>query len=338
MYDVDDARKVVARSHGHRDGSQAVAVALLGGSQRNVPIGVGTIQAVDEERAGYGEILGRVPEPCGDGTWARRRVDDEDGRLGCGKRTIGVTHEVRVAGRVEHVDATPAVLDRCDGRRDREATLPLLDIIVKRGLGAGVATQTGRLARQVQHSLRQHGLAHATLAHERKVLYVLSTCSHIASSSLHSSMVDAAPKRHDLLNIAMKPPAVLHVSGDARAAAVGAHGSICAACRSGCGNVAARQAALHRIHMIVYPYAATESASVYERLRALGGAGTAMEACKARYPWEVPATPPATNSGSSRCSLGCACSWHGTSPARLRTARAKRAARRRLRPRPPEPT
>ena len=183
VHDVDYAAKRLSGAHGHRHGHKAVAITVLGGQERGVPVGVGPVKTVDEERAGDVQVLGRKPQARGDGAGARRGVHHEDCRLRGGERSVRVTHEVRVARRVEHVDPRALPLYRGDRSGDGKTALAFLAVVVKRGLGAGVSTQAGRLARKVEHGLGQHGLAHAALAHECEVLHFPSACSHGSSSS-----------------------------------------------------------------------------------------------------------------------------------------------------------
>ncbi len=182
VHDVDDAREGLARAHRDGDRAELGAKALLEGGHRQVVVGVGAVDAVDEEGTGEREVLGRVPQAGRDGPRAARRVDHEQRGLAGAHGCIGVADEIGVARGVEHVDAGALPLDGRDGRADREAALGLLAIVVQRGLGAGVASQAGGAARQVKHGLGQHGLAHAALAHKDHVLDLLSTlCSHDAS-------------------------------------------------------------------------------------------------------------------------------------------------------------
>ena len=180
--DVDDAGEGLAGAHGDGDGAQVGAEALLQRGHGDVEVGVGSVEAVDEQRAGEAELLGRVPQAGGDGARPARRVHDEDRRLARAHGGVGVTDKVGVARGVEHVQARTLPDDGRDSGGDGEAALPLLAVVVQRGLGAGVAAETGGTPRQVEHGLGQHGLAHAALAHKDHVLDLLASLScHDAS-------------------------------------------------------------------------------------------------------------------------------------------------------------
>ena len=180
--DVDDALEGLAGAHGDGDSAQVGAKAVLQRGHGDVKVGVGAVEAVDEQRAGEAELLGRVPQAGGDGARAARGVHDKDGRLARAHGGVGVTDEVGVARGVEHVQARTLPGDGRNRGGDGEAALPLLAVVVQRGLGAGVAAETGGTPRQVEHGLGQHGLAHAALAHKDHVLDLLASLScHDAS-------------------------------------------------------------------------------------------------------------------------------------------------------------
>ncbi len=167
VHHVDDPAELSARPHGHGHGDQAAAIALLGRQESGVPIRIRAVEAVDEEGTGYVEILGRIPQARGDGAGPRGGVHHKERGLGRGQGPVGIAHEVWIARCVEHVDAAATPRYRGDRGGDGEAARAFLAIVVKRGLGAGVPTKAGRPARQMEHGLGQHGLAHAALAHER---------------------------------------------------------------------------------------------------------------------------------------------------------------------------
>ena len=182
MNDIDDALEGVAGAHGDGDLAELVAEALLQGGERKVIVGVGAIDAVDEDGACEREILGGIPQASGHGTGAACGVNHEQRGLASAHRGVGVANEVRIARSVEDVDAGALPLDGSDRSRDRESALAFLAVVIKRGLSAGVASQTGGAARQVEHGLGQHGLAHAALAHKDHVLHAFRCfCCHDAS-------------------------------------------------------------------------------------------------------------------------------------------------------------
>ena len=184
MNHVDDAAKRVAGAHGDGNGAQIVTVVLAQPLERHVVVCVRPIAAVHKDGAREREVLGGVPQARGHGAKAACRVNHEERRLARAHGCIGIADKVRIAGRVKHVDASVSPDDGGNGGGDGEAALALLRVVIKRGLGAGVTAQTGRLSRQVQHGLGQHGLAHAALAHKDYVLDLLSArCSHGSSSS-----------------------------------------------------------------------------------------------------------------------------------------------------------
>ena len=176
--DVDDAGEAGAHTHGDGHGTDAVAEALLQALEREVEVSVVLVQAVDEQSASHGELLGREPQARGRGL-GTGGVDHEEDGLARAHRRVGVADEVRVAGGIEDVDARVTPRHGRDRGGNGEAARTLLGIVVKRGLGAGVTTQPGGLAREVQHRLGQHGLAHAALAHEDDVLYLLCFACHV---------------------------------------------------------------------------------------------------------------------------------------------------------------
>ena len=75
--DVDDALESVAGAHGDGDLAKLVAKALLQGGKRKVIVGVGAIDAVDEDGACEREVLGGVPQARGHGAGAACGVDHE---------------------------------------------------------------------------------------------------------------------------------------------------------------------------------------------------------------------------------------------------------------------
>ena len=174
--DVDDALEVLARAPRQRHGAEVVAEVVLELLERRVEVRFRAVEAVDEEGAREGEVLGGVPQAGGDGAGARLRVDDEGRRLGGAHRGVGVAHEVGVAGGVEDVDADALPLDGRDRGGDGEAAGGLLAVVVEGGLGAGVAAEPGGPARQVQHRLGQHGLPDAALAYKDDVLDLRCAC------------------------------------------------------------------------------------------------------------------------------------------------------------------
>ena len=71
---------------------------------------------------------------------------------------------------VEDVDAGALPIDGRHGGGDGESTSAFLAVVVKRGLGSCMSTQTRGLARKMQHGLGHHGLARAGLADEHHIL------------------------------------------------------------------------------------------------------------------------------------------------------------------------
>ena len=180
--DVDDALEGVAGAHGDGDLAKLVAKALLQSGEREVIVGVGAIDAVDEDGAREREVLGGIPQTSGHSAGAACGVDHEQRGLASAHRGVGIADEVRIARSVENVDAGALPLDGSDRGRDRESALAFLAVVIQRGLSAGVASQTGGAARQVKHGLGQHGLAHAALAHKDHVLHAFwCFCCHDAS-------------------------------------------------------------------------------------------------------------------------------------------------------------
>ena len=176
--DVDDAGEAGAHAHGNGHGADAAAEALPQALEREVEVGVVLVETVDEQGARHGELLGREPEARGRGL-GTSGIHHEDDGLARAHGRVCVTDEVGIAGGIEDVDARVTPGHGRDRGGDGEAARTLLGIVVKRGLGAGVTTQPGGLAREVQHRLGQHGLAHATLAHEDDVLYLLCFACHV---------------------------------------------------------------------------------------------------------------------------------------------------------------
>ena len=132
-------------------------------------MGLGAVDAVHEDRTGEGEVLGGIPQARGDRARLTCGVDHEDGRLDSRHGGVGIADEVRVAGGVDDVKPRAVPRHRGHGEFDREGALLLLGVVVERGLGALVAAQAPGDAREVEHGLGEHRLAHAALAHEGDV-------------------------------------------------------------------------------------------------------------------------------------------------------------------------
>ena len=152
-HQVDDAVKVLALAPGKGHGAQTRAEALLQQLHGGRKTGLGTRQAVHEHRARQAQVLGRIPKLDGRRLRAGLGVDHEQSRLADAHRGKGVADKIGVARGIEHVDAGALPVNRRNGRRDGECTLDLFGVIVKRGLGAVVAAQTGGLAGKVEHGL-----------------------------------------------------------------------------------------------------------------------------------------------------------------------------------------
>ena len=208
VHAVDDAREGLAGAHGDGDGAQAVAEALAQHVHAGVKVGLGLVEAVHEDRAGERQVLGGIPQAGGRGLRAVGGVNHEQGRLGGGHGRVGVAHEVGVARGIQNVDAGVLPGDRSHRQADGEAAGALLAIVVKRGLGACVATQTAGLAGQVKHSLREHGLAHACLADKRNVL----NCFFCHGSS-YDRVTRYARNRRTRLIVSLEQGGRNHLSG-----------------------------------------------------------------------------------------------------------------------------
>ena len=180
VHDVDHAGKVCARTHRDGHGTEVVSKALLAEIERGLEVGLGLVQAIDEDGTGQRKVLCCKPKTRGGGLRAINGVHHKERRLRCAHCRIGIAYKVGIAGGIKNVDARAVPLHGSHGSGDGEAASALLRIVVQRGLGAGVATQTGRLARKVQHGLCQHGLAHATLAYQNHILYCLFFCCHMS--------------------------------------------------------------------------------------------------------------------------------------------------------------
>ena len=150
-HQVDDAVKVLALAPGKSHGAQTRAKALLQQVHRGRKAGLGARQAVYEHRARQAQVLGGIPELNRRRLRAGLGVDHKQSRLADAHRGKGVADKIGVARGIEHVDAGALPVNRRNGRRDGECTLDLFGVIVKRGLGAVVAAQTGGLAGKVEH-------------------------------------------------------------------------------------------------------------------------------------------------------------------------------------------
>ena len=138
---VDDAPEVVAHAPRQRHRAETGAKALLERGEGLVVASLGAVDAVHEDGAGKREVLGRVPETRGDRARLAGGVHHEHGRLHGAHSGVGIANEVRVAGGVDDVQARAPPGDRRHGELDREGALLFLGVVVKRGLGALVATQ-----------------------------------------------------------------------------------------------------------------------------------------------------------------------------------------------------
>ena len=167
--DIDDALEVVAHAPRQRHGAKAHAKALLQRRKRGVIVGFRAVDAVHEDGTGQGQVLGRIPQARGDGAGIAGSVNDKDCSLHGRHRGIGVTDEVRVAGGIDNVETGALPRHGGHGELDGEGALLLLGVVVERGLRALVATKPVRDAREMEHGLGKHGLAHATLADEGNV-------------------------------------------------------------------------------------------------------------------------------------------------------------------------
>ena len=138
---VDDALEVVAHTPWQRHRAETGAKALLEPGKGLVVVSLGTVDAVHEHGAGQRQVLGRIPQARGHRARLAGGVHHEHGRLHGAHGGIGVANEVRVAGGVDDVQARAPPGDRRHGELDREGALLFLGVVVKRGLGALVATQ-----------------------------------------------------------------------------------------------------------------------------------------------------------------------------------------------------
>ena len=188
VHNVNHATKRLAGTHGDCYGTQFVAKALTQELHGRIVIRIRAIKTVDKNSTCKGKILGRIPEPRSNGTGATCRVNDKDGSLAGTHRSVCITDKIRIARCIQYVDARIFPSHGRNGSGNGKSSFGFLGIVIKRGLGACVATQTGRGTRQVQHCLRKHGLAHATLAHQNHILNALNTFfGHDASSNCGSS-------------------------------------------------------------------------------------------------------------------------------------------------------
>ena len=123
MDNVNDAGECLAGTHWNSHCTKRGAKTVLEHSHRGLVVCIRAIQAVDKQCAAERKILGSKPKPGGDSARSTSCINNKQRSLNSAHCRIGVTHKVRIARCVKHVNACIFPGNWCDSSRDRESAL-----------------------------------------------------------------------------------------------------------------------------------------------------------------------------------------------------------------------
>ena len=166
---LDDSRELRLFADGELQRRDARAEQLLQLVERALERRTFAIELVDEERAADAALLRELPRDFGLHLDAFDGRHDEQREVGGMERSGDIADEVRVAGRVEHVDLVAVRFERRERKRHRDAAPLLLGVEVADGGAVFDPAEAVRGARTEEERLGQRGLPGAPVADQGDV-------------------------------------------------------------------------------------------------------------------------------------------------------------------------
>ena len=117
--EVDDAAEVLLFADRQLNGNDGAIARFVQRRQRSLQAGAFAVQAVDDDEAWQGELLGRGPDFFGLHHHAADRIDDDQRGVRDVKRGGGVGEEIPHPGRVDQVDLVFVPLGVGEAGRER---------------------------------------------------------------------------------------------------------------------------------------------------------------------------------------------------------------------------
>ena len=154
---------------GSWSGHEPALQPLLQRLERAVEVGALAVEAVDDDRARQGVLVGELPDLLRLHLHARHRVHHHDRGARHAQPRARVGDEVAVPGRVDQVEAVALVVAEGDRGVQRDLALDLVGVEVGGGGAVVHLAEPGGGPACEQDRLDQGGLAHAAVAHERDV-------------------------------------------------------------------------------------------------------------------------------------------------------------------------
>jgi hypothetical protein len=181
--EVDHAAKVRLLADRQLDWGDAGTEGGADLLEHAVEVGALAVELVDHDDAWQAELFGRPPGVEGLGGHPVGGAHDNHGQLDGRQRERHLVGEVRVAGRVEHVDPYPVDLDGRHREPDRELAGDLLGLEVTDRRAPLDGTGPGDRAGRGQEGLCQRGLAGTVVSDQGHGAH-FGACGHAASSRL----------------------------------------------------------------------------------------------------------------------------------------------------------
>ena len=123
MDNVNDARECLSGTHWNGYCSKRGAKTVLEHGHCGLIVCIRAVQAVDKQCAAERQVLGSKPKPGGYSARSTSCINNKQRSLNSAHCRIGVTHKVRIARCVKHVNACIFPGNWCDSSRDRESAL-----------------------------------------------------------------------------------------------------------------------------------------------------------------------------------------------------------------------
>ena len=168
---------------GEIEGRDLLAV-LLFQSFHDLPVGhVVDIHAGHKNKTGKMIFLTELPCLLRADLYAGLAVDHDDGRTGDAHRFLHLADEIKISGRIQHIDLHAIPLDGNDGRADGDLSLLLFLAEIAYGIAVRHLPHSGRNTGQICHRFRQAGLARTAVPQQDHVADLVSRVNiHVHSS------------------------------------------------------------------------------------------------------------------------------------------------------------
>ncbi len=169
VHQVDDA---LAVGGGDGDGADDAAVLALEGLESLEVVAVLLVALGDAEHDGQLGLLKVFPAALGTDADRFRRVlggEDDHAGLDSAQRAEHVADEVEVAGAVKHVDLAAAEVHGGDGGGNGDLAGGLFGVVVADGVAVADLAHAVDRAGDVEHALRQAGLAGVAVADQADI-------------------------------------------------------------------------------------------------------------------------------------------------------------------------